>query len=620
MKMVFIFLAVLINMEISAAVFSVTRLSCEQVTNPLGVDTRQPLLSWQLESQENNTRQSAYEIIVSHDKTEIDRDIGNAWTTGKIHSGESVFIPYGGAPLQPFTRYYWKVRIYNQNGTPSPWSAAAWFETAMLDASDWTAQWIGDGSKQFTRDEDFYQDDAMPLFRKSFSVRKTVTSARLYICGLGYYEASLNGRKVGDNLLDPGWTAHKKQALYVVHDVTGLLQRGANAAGVMLGNGWYNPLPIRLFRRFNLRDHQQTGRPVVKAQLLIRYADGTSEVIGTDDTWKTTPGPVVRNNVYLGEHYDARREVKDWNKAGISDSQWKNAVPCEGPSGMLTVQMQPAVKLGEVVKPVRIYEQKPGVYIVDMGKNFAGVARIHVKGAAGANITIRYGENIHPDGSLNWYTTTAGHIKSMWNLTGGPGAPSDAIQEDRYILKGEGKETYAPRFTFHGFRYLEISGWPGKPDLKDIEGLRLHAALPNDGAFACSNEMFNRLHEVTLRTFMSNVFSVQSDCPGREKMGYGGDMVATAESFIFNYDMGNFYRKTVRDFVNDQTVEGGMTAIAPYTGISDSGFDGESGVLGWQLAFPYLQKQLYDFYGDVRIIENCYPAFVRQMEFYNART
>ena len=629
MKRILFFLALFISVEVQSDVFFASEtqsngffaanLSCEQITNPLGIDTKNPLLSWTIESSVNDIRQSAYEIIVSDDKTMVDKNTGNIWSTGKVLSDETVFVTYKGESLKPFTRYYWKVKVYDQNGTGSDWSPAAWFETAMLDNSDWKASWIGDGSKQFERDEDFYNDDPMPLFRKTISVGKQIKTARLYICGLGYYEAFINGKKVGDNMLDPGWTAHKAQALYVVHDVTGMLQKGHNVAGVMLGNGWYNPLPMRLFRQYNLRDVQQTGRPVVKAQLLISYTDGSSETICTDETWKTAPGPIIRNNVYLGEHYDARKEIKNWNKTGINEAGWKNAVLSNGPDGQLSVQMQPPVKIGDVVKAVRVYEHKPGVYIVDMGINFAGVARIKVKGPKGTKINIRYGENIHPDGSLNWYTTTAGYIKSLWNLSGGPGAPADAYQEDQYILKGDGNEIYTPRFTFHGFRYLEITGWPGKPDVNNFEGLRMYADLKTNGEFVCSNDMFNQLHEVTMRTFLSNVFSVQSDCPGREKMGYGGDIVATAESFIYNFDMGNFYRKTVRDFINDQIPEGGMTEIAPHTGIALNSIGDGSGPLGWQLAFPYTLKQLYDFYGDKRIIESNYPAFVRQMEFINSK-
>jgi len=610
MKQVLSFLSLFLLIKVQVAGFSAAQLTCEQLTNPLGIDVRQPLFSWMIESSENGIRQSAYELIVSDNKADIDANRGNIWNTGKTVSDETVFITFEGASLQPFTRYWWKVRVYDQNGRPSQWSQPAWFETAMLDVSDWKAQWIGDGSRQFESDEDFYRNDPMPLFRKTFTVKKQVTSARLYICGLGYFEAYINGARVGDHVLDPGWTAHRKHALYVVHDITSQLQRGTNVAGVMLGNGWYNPLPLRLFGTSNLREYQQTGRPVVKAQMLVKYSDGTSELVSTDNSWKTAPGPVIRNNVYLGEHYDARAEISNWNKTSLNDSNWKNAVAAEGPSGELTVQMQPAVKVGEVVKPVRIYEQQPGVYIVDMGINFAGVARIRVKGPAGTTINIRYGEDIHPDGSLNWLTSTAGQIKSMWNLRGGPGAPADGYQEDRYTLKGTGTEVYAPRFTFHGFRYLEITGWPGKPSLSDFEGLRMYAALIPNGEFTCSNDMFNQLHEITLRTFLSNVFSVQSDCPAREKMGYGGDIVATAESFLYNYDMGNFYRKTVRDFINDQNTEGSMPSIAPFTNVGNiENFTS----LGWQLAFPYVLKQLYDFYGDKRILEASYPAFVKQM-------
>lgn len=617
MKQTFIFLTLFFSLQIHAHTFWVSKLTCEQIINPLGVDHKQPMLSWMIESTENDVQQSAYEIIVSDSKSGIDKNVGNMWSTGRVASDETVFIPYQGASLQSFTRYYWKVRMYDQNGKLSEWSAAAWFETAMLEASDWKARWIGDGSLQFTQDEDFYKDDPMPLFRKTFAVKKQVTSARLYICGLGYYEAYINGKKVGDHVLDPGWTAHREQALYVVHDITRLLQKGSNAVGVMLGNGWYNPLPIRLFGFANLRELQQTGRPVLKAQLLIRYSDGTSEVVSTDNSWKTAPGPIIRNNVYLGERYDARAETDNWNKSGLNDSNWKNAAISDGPSGVLSVQMQPAVKIGEVVQPVRIYEHKPDVYIVDMGKNFAGVARIRVKGPKGTTIRIRYGEDVHPDGSLNWLTSTTGQIKSMWNLKGGPGAPDDGYQEDRYTLKGIGTEEYAPHFTFHGFRYLEITGWPGKPVLENFEGLRMHAALIPNGDFSCSNDMFNQLHEIALRTFMSNVFSVQSDCPAREKMGYGGDIVAVGASYLYNYDMGNFYRKTVRDFLNDQFPKGGMPPIAPFTGV---GKIDDCASTGWQLAFSYIQKQLYDFYGDKRILEDAYPAFVKQMDFLNSNT
>jgi len=281
--------------------------------------------------------------------------------------------------------------------------------------------------------------------------------------------------------------------------------------------------------------------------------------------------------------------------------------------------MQPPVRVTTTVNAEKITMIQPGVFIVDMGQNFAGVPRIRVQGKAGTRIKLRYGEALHPDGSLNYLTTVAGQIKEIWKLDGGPGAPPTAWQQDEYVLAGRGTETWTPAFTFHGFRFIEITGWPGTPTLKDIQGLRMNADLTRAGEFACSNPMFNKVHQAIKWTFLSNVFSVQSDCPGREKMGYGADMVVTANAFLYNFDMATFYRKAVRDFANEQQSDGGITEIAPYTGIHDRGVGGESGPLGWQLGFAYLQKQLYEFYGDRGIIEAQYPAVVRQIDFLNSR-
>lgn len=607
-------LATLLSLHVFSQELSVEELTVENISNPLGIDTPEPRFSWKLRSNERNVLQSAYRISVS-----TKADFSNSvWESDRKEDSNPVLIAYRGEDLKPFTRYYWRVKVWDNKGNESAWSETAWFETAMMQQAGWTARWIGDGSKQFEKDEDFYQDDRMPLFRKEFAPAKKIASARLYISGLGYYEAYLNGKKIGGRVLEPGWTTYKEQVLYSVYDITAQMKQGTNVAGIMLGNGWYNPLPLRLFRQFNLRDFQQTGRPCVKAEFHLTYADGTTEKIVTDESWQTVPGPVVRNSVFLGEHYDARLEQSGWLQTD-PEGEWKNAVAVAGPDGVLNVQMQPPIKVTHVLKAVSIKELSPGVYIADMGQNFAGVARIKVRGKAGTKITLRYGEALHPDGSLNFLTTVAGHIKEMWNLSGGPGAPATAWQEDSYTLKGQGTEIWSPRFTFHGFRYIEIKGWPGKPALDAIEGLRMNSDLPQAGEFACSNDMFNQLHEATKWTFLSNVFSVQSDCPGREKMGYGADIVVTANSFMYNFDMSNFYRKTVRDYANDQQPDGGITEIAPYTGIHTKGLGGESGPLGWQLAFPFVQKRLYEFYGDKRVIEENYDGLKKQIDFLQSK-
>ena len=593
-------------------------LTCENLVNPINIDGEKPRFSWQFTASKKNQKQSAYEIIVGDNEATIISNVGNVWTSGKISSDQNVNIPYGGTALKPFTWYSWRVRVYDENGQASAWSEPASFETAMLRDGDWRAKWIGDGKKNPEKEEDHFRDDRMPLLRKEFSASKNISSARLYISGVGYYEAYLNGQKVSENVLDPGWTTYRKEVFYVVHDVAPLLRTGQNVAGVMLGNGWWNPLPIKLFGRWDLRDYQQTGRPCVKAEIRITYADGAVDVISTDRSWQTAPGPVVRNNVYLGEHYDARLEQDGWNTSRTNKNAWTPAVEMPGPAGRLSPQMQPAIKITRIVKPVRMTQPRPDTFIIDMGQNFAGVARIRVKGPAGKKITLRYGEDIFKDGTLNYHTSVMTQIRKG-GITAGPGAPETAWQEDSYTLKGKGVETWAPRFTFHGFRYIEVTGWPGSPKLIDIEGLRLSADLEETGTFSCSNEMFNNLNEVVRWTFLSNVFSVQSDCPAREKMGYGADLVVSANAFIYNFDMSNFYRKAVQDFANEQLPDGGITEIAPHTGIADRGYGGDSGPLGWQLAFPFLQEQLYDFYGDTKIIEENYEGIARQMDFLQSK-
>jgi len=618
-KTTFVFIALLgmLHVSVAASVLKTGTLTCEYIANPLGIDIAHPRLSWTLTGDGRNQQQTAYELLVSDNEAAIKNGKGNMWTTGKVMSDQSLHITYEGQPLQPFTRYYWRVRVYDQQGVASGWSAPQWFETAALTASNWQGQWIGDGSTLPAREEDFYKEDRMPLFRKTFTPKRKITAARLYISGLGYYEAYLNGKKVGDHMLDPGWTAYQQQVLYTVYDITRDIRSGTNAAGIMLGNGWYNAFPLRFWGSINMRNALTTGRPCVKAMIRVVYDNGTSEVIATDESWQTAPGPVVRNNIYLGEHYDARLEVAGWSTAAAATAGWKQAVQATEPVGTLTPQMQPPIRVTKTVKPISVTEIKPGVYLFDMGQNFAGVATLRVKGPAGTRVTMRYGEDKYPDGSLNVMTGVAGQIKGG---NGGPGAPQVAWQEDSYTLKGTGVETWAPRFVFHGFRFVEVTGWPGKPTVADIDGLRMNADLQTDGAFASSNTMFNQLDKNIQWTFLSNAFSVQSDCPAREKLAYGGDIFCTTEAFMYHYNMPGFYAKTIRDHVNDQRPLGGITETAPFVGIADAGPGDKSGPLGFQAVFPYMVKRMYEFYGDKRVIEENYAALTKQMNFLSAST
>lgn len=595
-------------------------LKTDHQTTPLGFDQTISEFSWILQSPERQFIQTAYEIVVSNDQKMLDMGKEVSWKSGIVKSGKSFGIRYTGKPLQSFTRYFWKVRVWNKEGVPSEWSSSTWFETSMMKPSDWEAQWISDQRALPEKDEDFYKETPNPLLRKEFKLKKEIRTARLYIAGLGYSIAYLNGHRVGDHMLDMPWTQFDKQVMYNTFEVTSLLHKGGNTMGVMLGNGWYNPLPIKLFQTWNLRNALTVGKPCVKAQLRITYVDGSLETILTNETWKAGEGPVLKNSVYLGELYDARLEQKGWNDVGFNESKWAKAKVEAGPKGQLIARYLPPVRVTRILQPVKITEPKPGVYLFDFGQNFAGVPRLKVKGPAGTIVILRSGEDIHADGSLNYLTVISGQLKAMWNLKGGPGCPDDPMMINSYILKGEGDEVFTPEFTFSSFRYVEVTGFPGTPDLNSMEGLRMNTDLQETGSFECSNELFNRIQDATIWTFLSNVFSVQSDCPAREKLGYGADIVVTAEAFCYNFDMSNFYRKVVQDFVNDVRPNGGMSEIAPDIGINGESMGGDTGSPGWQLAFPFGMKVLYDYYGDISTVEKNYPVLKRQVDFMHSVT
>ena len=593
-------------------------LRCEYRTSPLGIDIPNPHLSWVLDSDQRCQKQTAYQILVSSSEETLKQNKADLWDSAKVESDQSIHAVYAGKKLTSQMQCFWKVRVWDKDSKVSAWSEPAMWKMSPLKNETWNASWICDGRPAPDRDEDFYKEIPNPLLRKQFSITKLVKHAFLNISGLGYYEAFLNGKRIGDYVLDPGWTSYKKRVLYSTYDVTGLLQQGQNAIGVMLGNGWYNPLPLRLFGRWNLRQILNIGQPKLIAQLNIEYADGSRQSVVTDKSWKAGQGPILKNNVYLGELYDARCEQPGWDKRGFDDSSWKPAVIAPAPPGELRAQMQPPIRITKVIKAVNLTEPRPGTYIFDLGQNFAGWIRLHVNGPAGTMVKLRYGELLNKDGSLNGLTTVACQIKEK-SSNGGPGAPKTAWQEDAYILKGGGDETYSQHFIFHGFRYVEVIGYPGKPTLDSLEGLRLNADLPSAGTFECSNEMFNRIQQMVQWTFLSNVFSIESDCPGREKFGYGGDMVTAGEAYIYNYDMSNFYAKAVRDFADDVRSNGGMPECAPYNAIDSDGFGGGTGPIGWQLAYPFLQMQLYRYYGDRRTIEEQYKTSLRQLEFLRSK-
>ena len=464
--------------------------------------------------------------------------------------------------------------------------------------------WIGDGKPDIQNDSLFYENDPAPVFRKEFTINKKVKSAHLYITAAGYYEASINGKRVGEKRLEPAWTDFSKRVYYSEYNITHLLQSKNNCLGVMLGNGFYNPLPLRMWGNLNLRETLPVGRPVFTAKVVIVYEDGDGEVLITDDSWKFAAGPIHKNNVYIGVVYDARNEQQGWNTPGFDDSSWENAVVKDGSGGKLEKVFFPSVQITKQIAPVKVYSPSKGVFIADMGINFAGTFRIKVNGTTGDSVVFRFGERIYPDGNLNPMTTVCGQIKRPG--VGGTGAPDVAWQTDTYVVGNDSVAWFQPEFTFHTFRYIEILGLKTKPEITDIEGLVMHTDVPNENRFSCSSELINSIQKMGERTFLANLQSVQSDCPAREKFGYGGDLNAINETYIYNFDMNSFYRKTIYDWV-DAINDSVFIDTAPFVGIKYCG-------LSWESAFLTTQYYLFLYYNNEKLVRELYDFDKKWME------
>jgi len=416
---------------------TVDNLRCEYQVDPLGIDVERPRLSWWLKSPERGAKQTAYQILVASSLDLLRKGQGDLWDTGDVRKDESIQIAYGGKPIEPNQSVFWKVRVWDEKGTPGTWSKPAKWTRGIERV--WKAEWIRRVERQYFAPVDPYDDDPAQMFRKEFAVDKPVAKATLYMAGLGYFEPRLNGKKVGDHELDPGWTDFSQRVSYSTFDVTKQLKSGPNVVGAMLGNGFYNPLPLKMWGHLNIREHMPVGSPRMIAQLEIEYRDGTREMVKTDPTWQIGDGPILRNSVYLGEVYDSRREVKGWDKPGFDASGWEQATHVEKEfRPEVTALRTPPIRITKTLKAVRITEPKPGVYIVDFGQNFAGVTRVRVKGPSGTKVRLRSGELLYEDGTLNGMTAVTGQIKGGGKdyVYSGKGEPKTAFQIDEYICRG----------------------------------------------------------------------------------------------------------------------------------------------------------------------------------------
>jgi alpha-L-rhamnosidase len=578
-------------------------LRCEYRADPLGIDERFPELSWALESEGRGQVQSAYRVLIAQSEEDLESEENLLWDSGRVESGRSVGVEYEGEALRSGSRCVWKVRVWDGEGDPSPFGGPAFFELGLLESSAWEGDWISLGKGP---DEDFepptgeeYDDlanalEASPYLRREFLLDRPVRRARLYATARGVYEFYLNGSRVGDDVLAPGWTDYDRRVQYQTYDVTPLLAEGPNAIGALLGDGWY--------AGFVGFDPKHRGahygvHPQLLAQLEIEYEDSGTETITTDSSWRCSTGPVLFSDLLMGESYDARKELPGWAEPGFDDSAWYGVKAEEIGDAQLVAQPDEGIRVTEELEAKTVTEPEDGVYVFDMGKNMVGWVRLKVEGEAGTEIALRHAEALNSDGTL--YTT---------NLRAARAA-------DRYVLAGGGEEVYEPRFTFHGFRYVEVTGYPGKPPLDAITGLVVHSATPPTGSFECSNQMVNALQENILWGQRGNFLSVPTDCPQRdERLGWMGDAQVFVRTASFNMDVAAFFEKWMVDVEDAQSREGAFPDVAPL--LTGSGLmDLSRGAPAWGDAGVIVPWTIYRTYDDARIVERHYDAMARWMEY-----
>ena len=585
-----------------ATATNIDRIRCEYLKNPLGIDVATPRFTWEI-SAGHNGKQTACRLKVATSPQLLKRGKADVWKSRRVNTDIPRMV-YQGPALQAHTRYYWQVEVWSNSRKLT--SEIASFETAKLSITDWhDAKWISD-----TFDKEFRK---APLLRKSISLEeKNIKNARLYVSGVGYYEFFINGAHVSDRKLEPGYTHFDKRVLYSTYDVTSMLQHGENVLAAELGNGWLN---IQSLSVWEFEKARWRMRPRMIAELRITYNDGTVQTIPTDRTWKTNSGACSFNNLYSGEVYDARLVHKGWTIPGFDDKKWMPAIEVEAPAKILTSQQMPPIRVVREVKPVSMRKIDDYTYIYDMGENMTGVCRLQVQGPTGTCVTLAHGELIHDDGTLNQGNIEI-YFKREKNGLPQHVDPFERIQTDTYFLSGNGMETYEPRFTYHGFRYVEVASTrPLTLTQESLTGLCMHTDVEPVGNFACSNEILNKLVEASCNSYLGNLFSIPTDCPQREKNGWTADGYVGMDYGLLFYDGITVYEKWMNDFIDNQRERGDLSGIIPSSGWGYADWIGPV----WDAALFIIPNNLYKYYGDTRAIEKMWDTCVRYLQYLEAR-
>ena len=569
---------------------TVVRPQVEMLTNPIGIDALTPRFSWVIQCEANEVRQTGYHILVASSIANLEKGIGDLWDTGEVASDASVYIPYGGEPLQSRQQVFWKVKLQTNRG-PSGWSEPNTWSMGLLHDSDWQAQWIGHTPFPIDKLKGHTVVPARYL-RKEFKIQnKDIARATLYICGLGLYEAFINDIRVGNQQLAPGPTNYSQSVKYNTFDVTDFLTFGDNAIGVTLGNG--RLVSMRLPGEPSSKDVEHYDVPKLLLQLEVEYANGKKETLCSDTSWKmSVEGPIQANNEFDGEVYDANREMPGWTKAGFNEAMWMRTERMEAPAGKLSAQMNPNIKVMDVVKPMAIHETNKGVYVLDMGQNMVGWLQLKVQGQKDDQITLRFAETLNDDGSI--YTANLRFSE-----------PKDVL-----TLKDNQPMTWHPVFVYHGFRYVEITGLRHRPSLDDFEGLVLYDEMNTTGSFESSNDIMNKVYANAFWGIRSNYRGMPTDCPQRdERMGWFGDRTTGCygESYLFNNH--SLYAKWLDDIELEQTEEGSLPDVAP------AFWDIRSDNLTWPGVFITAANMLYERYGDSQPIVRHYLAMKKWLSY-----
>jgi alpha-L-rhamnosidase len=569
-------------------------LQCENRTDPVGVGETRPMLSWKAGSDLRAERQTAFQILVASSPERLRDGKGDLWDSGKVMSDETVGAEYAGSPLASRERCFWKVRIWDKDGLAATSPPAEW-SMGLLHASDWKSEWIGYDAERMglgrTEGADYLPP--APYLRTTFRADRPISRATLFASALGLVEPHLNGHLVSEDYFTPGWTDYSKRVDYRTYDVTAWVHQGENALGAVLGDGWY----AGYVGYGGKRDHY--GKlPRIRLQLHIDYADGGSEVIGTGTDWKASIGPVIEADFLKGETYDARSELTGWDQPGFNDGSWKPVVAGSEVTPLMQAHPGPPVRVIATFESTATTEPKPGVYVLNLGQNFAGVARLKVSGEAGQRITLRFAERLNPDGTV--YTANLRSARST----------------DTYICRGSGVETWEPHLTFHGFQYIEVTGLKQRPDRDALVGLALSSDTPVVGDFDCSAPMLNQLHRNIYWTQRANFIDIPTDCPQRdERLGWTGDAQIYIRTATLNCDTHAFYTKWLVDLDDDsQRADGEFPMVSPVK------VAGDDGGPGWADAGVICPWTAYYAYGDRRVLERHFPAMERFIAFCTGRS